>query len=334
MTINNNESNRYVIWFCRDKSADMLGYNNANRFVSKNYDPKLYAEAQKIDATHFATIEEAEKVARDFAKKLFVYDHTKRPKVMTDFRVYRWWILDASIPDYDHWSNKYKATVKKGKADFSKEEDPSGGKIAEKIAKQKALDKIALNAGIDHRAKLYDIPNAFFDDDFSLNHGTVVPMDSIPYSHRFDPSFYKDSLNLPDEFSIIIPAKGFFNSFRYDEVYNPDKVACGRGFVLLHCQITFECKFRFSEHESSNYSRSLVGVFKTVESASIYAALNGWQQPMAFKSKNESYFSEYLAINYSERSPATIYRLMVESGMRKPIAKFKIENDGSLKKTA
>lgn len=146
MTINNNESNRYAIWFCRDKSADMLGYNVANMFVNKNYDPELYAEAQKIDATRFATIEEAENAAKDFAKKLFVYDHTKRPKVMTDFRVYRWWILDTSIPDYNYWYNK--ATVKKGKADFSKEEDPSNGKIAEKIAKQKALDEAAWKASV------------------------------------------------------------------------------------------------------------------------------------------------------------------------------------------
>lgn len=333
----NISSNCYTIWFCRDKAADMIGYDHASRFVNKKYDPELFIEASNLDATLFSSIEEAEKIALDFVKKLFVYDHTKRPKVMTDFRVYRWWILDTTNPDFKSYYDKKNAIVKKGKADFTKYEDPSGGKLSKKIADGKAKFEASLDARFDYVNKLIHIPTAFVDKPETLHYGSVkpiVPMDAISWYHQFDPTFYRDSLNLPNEFSIIVPAKGFFIADRYDNIYNPDNTAIGRGFVLIHCQINFNRRFTDDLQKRSYYSNTLIGVFKTVESASIYSNLNGWRQPMVFKTREENLLCNYICSKYSNMSPATIYRLMVESGLHEPIAKFNAKNCETLKKTA
>lgn len=337
----NTSSNRYTIWLCRDKAADMIGYDHVSRFVNKKYDPELFIEASNLDATLFSSIEEAEKIALDFVKKLFVYDHTKRPKVMTDFRVYRWWILDTANPDFKtsfkSYYDKKNAIVKKGKADFTKCEDPSGGKIAKKIAIGKAKFEASLDARFDYVNKLIYIPTAFIDKPETLRRGSaepVVPMDTISWNHQFDPTFYKDSLNLPNEFSIVVPARGFFIADRYSNIYNPEKTAIGRGFVLIHCQINFNRRFTGDPHERSYYNNTLVGVFKTVESASIYSNLNGWRQPMVFKTREENLLCNYICSKYSNTCPATIYRLMVESGLHEPVAKFNAKSCEVLKKTA
>lgn len=333
----NTKSNRYTIWFCRNRAADMIGYAYANRFVNQKYDPELHTEASNIDATLFPSIEEAENAALDFAKKLFVYDHTKRPKVMTDFRIYRWWILDTTDPNFKPYCNKKHAVVKKGKADFTKCEDPSGGKLSKKIADDKISYKARLATRLEYFAKLCDIPTAFVDKPEPLRFVKVAPMDNISWYHQFDPTFYKDSLNLPDEFSIVFPAKGIFSTVRYSTIYNPDNTTIGHGFVLVHCKINFDRQFKTDRKKRSYYDNTLVGVFKTPESASIYSNLNGWTQPMVFKSleeNEENLLCNYIFNKYMNTSPATIYRLMVESGLREPIAKFSIKDGKTLKKTA
>ena len=58
---------------------------------------------------------------------------------------------------------------------------------------------------------------------------------------------------------------------------------------------------------------------------------------MVFKSleeNEENLLCNYIFNKYINTSPAAIYRLMVESGLRKPIAKFSIKDGETLKKTA
>ena len=89
-------SSKFYLMMLRDKDCNGKTYTFAYNMVSEKLDPKLYAKLHaKVE---FKTVEEAEANAREIAKQLFIYDHTKRPKVLKDFRLYRWWILDAEKP--------------------------------------------------------------------------------------------------------------------------------------------------------------------------------------------------------------------------------------------
>ena len=176
---------KFYVMMKRDKTADNIGYTHPTNLVSANYDPALLAKLLKtFSQAGFPTIEAAEASAKEASKALFIYDHTKRAKVQTDFRLYRWWILDAALPiqhycgtirEWDKHGNPIvdngemvpltslypnfiayglkDAIVKKGKADFSKEADPSKGTIKARAEAEAEKVRAEMN---EARFRLHD----------------------------------------------------------------------------------------------------------------------------------------------------------------------------------
>ena len=219
-------SSKFYLMMLRDKDCNGKTYTFAYNMVSEKLDPKLYAKLHaKIE---FKTVEEAEANAREIAKQLFIYDHTKRPKVLKDFRLYRWWILDAEKPvqvwcGCYHYGSKeldrgeFKtlaqlypkdscyglkdAIAKKGKIDFSKEKDPSNGAIAKRAKEENERLEAELR---DPRGYICTY------DDGQGDWASKNALDLIPSSSAQIKNFHKDSLNLSTEYCFIYPTKGCY----------------------------------------------------------------------------------------------------------------------------
>ena len=219
-------SSKFYLMMLRDEEANGKTYTFAYNMVSEKLDPLLNARLQS--KFEFKTIEEAEANALEIAKQLFIYDHTKRPKVLKDFRIYRWWILDAEKP-VQVWCGCYHygsreldrgefktlaelypnvscygvkdAIVKKGKINFSKEKDPSNGAIAKRAKEENERLEAELR---DPRAYIctYDDEPGTFGDKYAL--------DLIPSSSVHIKNFHIDSLNLSTEYCFIYPTKGCY----------------------------------------------------------------------------------------------------------------------------
>lgn len=218
---------KFYVMMKRDKAADSIGYTYPTNLVSANYDPTLCAKLSKtFSQAGFPTIEAAETAAKETAKALFIYDHTKRAKVQTDFRLYRWWILDAALPIQRYCGTIHKldengkpivdkgemvslasiyprfcayglknAIVKKGKADFSKEDDPSKGTIKARAEAEAAKIKAKCE-------EWWSSPKALLDN-FAPKDSKVL--DLLPRGTHRIRGFGKDSLKLPEKFCFVFP---------------------------------------------------------------------------------------------------------------------------------
>jgi len=340
-------SSKFYLMMLRDKDCNGKTYTFAYNMVSEKLDPLLNAKLQS--KFEFKTIEEAEANAREIAKQLFIYDHTKRPKVLKDFRLYRWWILDAEKPVqvwcgcYHYGSDELDrgefktlaelypnsccyglkdAIVKKGKIDFSKEKDPSNGAIA-KRAKE-------TNENIEREIREYrENPKSHVKAYIDLNLGDSDPkfaLDTIPYSSKLIKNFHKDSLNLQSEYCFVYPTKGCYFSERSASIVGVDPKSRKKSWA---CSVS-RCIYKKEADWKADYSemyRSTTRVFGSKEEAILHASILGFQQPQVFEEfKLPDYANRLLA--YLEGVgglyvfPAEIYRLLVIDGYVKPIEKF------------
>ena len=226
-------SSKFYLMMLRAQEANGAHYAFPHELVSERLDPKL--KSKLLTKFQFSSVEEAEANAREIAKQLFIYDHTKRPRVLKDFRLYRFWILDALKPvecgkhfepahdgfcaNYVHEIATLKsqlssgsnwiaglpgtkhAIVKKVKIDFSKEKDPSNGTIAKRAKEENERLEAELR---DPRAYVctYDDKPGTFGDKYAL--------DLIPSSSVHIKNFHRDSLNLSTEYCFIYPTKGCY----------------------------------------------------------------------------------------------------------------------------
>lgn len=340
-------SSKFYLMMLRDKDCNGKTYTFAHNMVSEKLDPKLYAKLHsKIE---FKTVEEAEANARDIAKQLFIYDHTKRPKVLKDFRLYRWWILDAEKPvqvwcgcyrygsreldrgefktlaqlyPKDHCYGLKDAIAKKGKIDFSKEKDPSNGAIAKRAKEENARIETELR---DPRGYV----RTYCDESADLYGKNAL--DSIPSSSKWIKNFHKDSLNLLSEYCFVYPTKGCYYS---DGAAQAIGVEPGSRKKVWACSVSrccYEKEALWKERCSEVYKAS-IKAFATKEEAILYAALLGFQLPQVFDDfKIPDYVKRLVSFVEGfggvRLFPAEVYRLMVLDGVMQPIEKFMKKNN-------
>jgi len=332
---------KFYVLMKREKAADNVGYTHPTNLVSANYDPALLAKiTTTFSQAGFPTIEAAEVSAKEAARALFIYDHTKRAKVRTDFRLYRWWILDATLPirhycgtisrhdkngkliaDYgkmvpltslypDFMAYGLKdAIVKKGKADFSKEADPSKGTIK---ARAEAETKKAMAKMNEARFRL---------NDFAPSRRAL---DKLPEDTERVRGFGKDSLKLPEEFCIVFPTtRTRFGSYPAQKL-GIDSTSRKRIWAVASYKLSWVEDPR--THQAYENYVDTWQIFNSREEAEIRARLI-MKQPQVFESKKEmpSYVQYLLTTccgsgNYLY--PYRIYRLMVASGKLQPVKKY------------
>lgn len=340
---------KFYLMMLRDKDCNGKTYTFAYNMISKKLDPKLYAKLQS--KFEFKTVEEAEANAREIAKQLFIYDHTKRPKVLKDFRLYRWWVLDAEKPVqvwcgcYHYGSSELDrgefktlaqlypkdccygvkdAIVKKGKIDFSKEKDPSNGAIKTRAEAEAAKTKAKYE-------EWWSSPKALLDN-FAPKDSKVL--DLLPSGTQRIHSFGKDSLKLPEKFCFVFPT----HPFKFGE-----HIANQLGIDYTHPRKTiwavasYELKWfekRWSNGEPNNYEMydSSWKIFSSLEEAMIYAKLDNRQPQVLENPYDAPNYIQYLLGNCCGNGnilfPYKIYRLMVADGVMQPIKKFiKKKND-------
>lgn len=339
---------KYMLLMLRDKDCNGATYSLPSTLVSGNLDPALYAKLVLLDHKFHSTVEEAESAAKSIANDIFVYDHTKRPKVLKDFRLYRWWILDVEKPVqvwcgcYHYGSNELDrgefktlaelypnvccygvkdAIVKKGKLDFSKAKDPSNGAIAKRAkAEHDRVEKSIKEWWADPKRYL----DTFFDD--PSNRQNDRALDLIPYSSKWIKGFHKDSLNLLSEYCFVYPTKGC----RYGEARAKAVGATpGSRKKVWACSVSrcvYEKEFHWKDHCSEMY-KATTKVFPTKEEALLHAAVLGFAQPQVFEDfKLPDYATSLLGylegVGGTLTFPAEIYRVMVLDGRMKPIKKF------------
>lgn len=289
----------------------------------------------------YGSIEEAESSARDIAKWIFIYDHTKRPRVLKDFRLYRWWVLDVEKPIETLWGNgKYDidtiehalsttgyglswfaglktAIVKKGKIDFSNEKDPSNGAIAKRAKEENER----------FEAKLKDPRGCICTyDDGPGTWGWKNALDLIPSSSVHIKNFHKDSLNLSSEYCFIYPTKGCYYSDSAAPIIGTTPGSRKKVWALSVSRCCYEKEAHWKECCSEMYKAS-IKVFATKEEAILHATLLGFQQPQVFDDfKLPSYVERLVSfiegIGGVHVFPAEVYRLMVLDGVVEPIEKF------------
>lgn len=320
----------------------LLPYN----MVSEKLDPFLNAKLQS--KFEFKTVEEAEANAKEIAKQLFIYDHTKRPKVLKDFRLYRWWILDAEKP-VQVWCGCYHygsreldrgefktlaqlypkascygvkdAIVKKGKIDFSKEKDPSNGAIAKRAKEENERIEAELR---DPRAYVctYDDRPGTFGDKYAL--------DLIPSSSVHIKNFHRDSLNLSTEYCFIYPTKGCYYGDSVAQIIGTTPSSRKKVWACSVSRCCYEKEAHWKECCSEMY-KSSINVFATKEEAILHAALLGFPQPQVFDDFKFPSYAKRL-VSYIEGVggayvfPAEVYRCMVLDGVMQPIKKFMKNN--------
>ena len=345
---------KYMLLMLRDKDCNGATYSLPSTLVSSKLDPSLHTKLAALDHKFHNTVEEAESAAKSIANDIFVYDHTKRPKVLKDFRLYRWWILDVEKPVqvwcgcYHYGSDELDrgefktlaelypnvccygvkdAIAKKGKLDFSKAKDPSNGAIAKRAkAKREEWDKNLKDYWNDPKNHL----NAFFDDIFKYTYeGPQHPkyaIDLIPESSIWTKNFHKDSLGLPTKFCFVYPTKGCYYGERTAEVCGADPKSRKKVWACSVSKCVFEKEARFKNYRSEMYRRTFK-VFPSKEEAVLHANLLGFAQPQVFE---DFTFPDYVCrlLAYTEDVggqvvyPAEVYRLMVLDGYMKPIKKF------------
>lgn len=334
---------KFYVLMKRDKAADMIGYAHPVNLVSVNYDPDLYAKATAMfSQAGFPSVEAAENTAREMARALFIYDHTKRPKVLKDFRIYRWWILDAEKP-VQVWCGCYHygsreldrgefktlaqlypkdncyglkdAIAKKGKIDFSKEKDPSNGAIAKRAKEE--------NARIE--AELRDQRNYVDTYCDEALHGKNA-LDLIPSSSKRIKNFHKDSLNLLSEYCFVYPTKGCYYSGGVAQEIGVEPNSRKKVWACSVSRCCYEKEAQWKERCSEMYKAS-INVFATKEEAILHAALLGFQRPQVFDDFKLPSYAKRL-VSYIEGVggmrvfPAEVYRCMVLDGVMQPIKKF------------
>ena len=331
---------KFYLMMLRDKDCNGKTYTFAYNMVSEKLDPTLYSKFRaKVE---FKTIEEAEVNAREIAKQLFIYDHTKRPKVLKDFRLYRWWILDAEKPVqvysgcYHYGSRELDrgefktlaqlypkdncyglkdAIAKKGKIDFSKEKDPSNGAIAKRAEEE--------NARIE--AELRDLRNYVGTYCDEALHGKNA-LDLIPSSSKCIKNFHKDSLNLLSEYCFVYPTKGCYYSDGAAQAIGAEPSSRKKVWACSVSRCCYEKEAHWKDCCSEMYKAS-TKVFATKEEAILHATLLGFQQPQVFDDfKIPDYVKRLVSFIEGfggvRLFPAEVYRLMVLDGVMQPIKKF------------
>ena len=334
---------KFTLVMIRDKEANGATYRLPEHLVSKKLDPVLYASLSGMK--EYSSVEEAEAEANKIAKQIFIYDHTKRPHVMKDFRLYRFWIIDLQLPvstmwkheSYDvdtiehflatnknysiSWVNGIKdAIVKKVKIDFSKEADPSSGAIVDRAkANREKWNKEIKEYWANPKNHL----KAFFDDKFNYTYiGPQHPkyaIDLIPLSGIHTKNFHKDSLNLPTEFCFVYPTKGCYYSDTGASVVGADPNSRKKVWACAVSRCTFD--------DGEELYKSTIKVFPTKEEAIFHANLLGFPEPKIFDTFDRPDYVNRL-LGYIEgiggryTYPVEIYRVMVLDGYMKPIEKF------------
>ena len=333
---------KFYLMMLRDKDCNGKTYAFAYNMVSEKLDPLLNAKLQS--KFEFKTIEEAEANAREIAKQLFIYDHTKRPRVLKDFRCYRWWVLDAEKPiqvycgcyhygsreldrgEFKTLSQLYPkescygvkdAIVKKGKIDFSKEKDPSNGAIAKRAKEE--------NERLE--AELRD-PKGFICayDSGPGTWGGKNALDLIPSSSIQIKNFHKDSLNLSTEYCFVYPTKGCYYGDSAAQVIGTIPGSRKKVWACAVSRCCYEKEAHWKEYCSEMYKAS-IKVFATKEEAILHAVLLGFPQPQVFDDfKLPDYVKRLVrfieGIGGVHVFPAEVYRLMVLDGVMQPIKKF------------
>ena len=302
---------KFYVLLLRPAGVFGAKYNAPFQLVSKKFDPELRASLKFVP---YASIEKAEAEAKKIAKKIFIYDHTKR-KVSFDFREYRYQIIDGEKPrvicherldnrtrevvtEYGTFEDAYclnkndgeehpskdcieyqyikEVIVKRGKIDFSNEKDPSNGEVAKRA--------------LDHKKKL----EAYLSDPKKYIHAYVDrpcpwsgfedpknALDTIPDSSVHIKNFHKDSLNLPTEFCFVYPTKGCYipaTSRVLGLGLNPKS----RKTVWLcaHAKCVYETKVDGQGFETYVCTPK---VLPTKEEAILHANLIGFAQPQVFE---------------------------------------------------
>lgn len=339
---------KYMLLMLRDKDCNGATYSLPSTLVSSKLDPSLHTKLTALDHKFHSTVEEAESAAKSIANDIFVYDHTKRPKVLKDFRLYRWWILDVEKPVqvwcgcYHYGSDELDrgefktlaelyprvccygvkdAIAKKGKLDFSKAKDPSNGTIAKRAKAEHArVEKSIKDFWADPKRYL----NTFFDGPFDRQNDRALDM--IPYSSKWTKGFHKDSLGLLSEYCFVYPTKGC----RYGEAAAKVVGAVpGSRKKVWACSVSrcvYEKEAYWKVHCSEMY-KTTTKVFTTKEEALLNATVLGFAQPQVFEDfKLPGYATALLGylegVGGTMRFPAEIYRVMVIDGCMKPIKKF------------
>lgn len=342
---------KYMLLMLRDKDCNGATYSLPSTLVSGNLDPSLYAKLIMLDHTFHSTVEEAESAAKSIANDIFVYDHTKRPKVLKDFRLYRWWILDVEKPVqvwcgcYHSGSNeldrgKFKtlaelypsvccygvkdAIAKKGKLDFSKAKDPSNGTIAKRAkAEHDRVEKSIKEFWADPKRYL----TTFFDNpsqsSFCKNDQAL---DMIPYSSKWIKGFHKDSLNLLSEYCLVYPTKGCYYGEAAAKVVGAVPGSRKKVWACSVSRCVYEKEASWKEHCSEMY-KATTKIFPTKEEALLNASVLGFPQPQVFEDfKLPDYATALLGyiegVGGTLTFPAVIYREMVIDGVMQPIKKF------------
>ena len=346
-------SSKFYLMMLRDKEANGAHYAFPHELVSEKLDPKL--KSKLLTKFQFSSVEDAEATARDIAKQLFIYDHTKRPRVLKDFRLYRFWILDALKPvecgkhfepahdgvcaNYVHEIATLKsqlssgsnwiaglpgtkhAIVKRVKIDFSKAKDPSNGTIAKRAkAEHDRVEKSIKEWWADPKRYL----NTFFDDPFNRQNDRALDM--IPYSSKWIRNFHKDSLNLLSEYCLVYPTKGCYYGEAAAKVVGADPGSRKKVWACSISRCVYEKEAHWKDHCSEMY-KATTRVFSTKEEAIVHAALLGFAQPQVFEDfKLPDYATTLLGyiegVGGTLTFPAAIYREMVIDGVMQPIEKF------------
>lgn len=339
---------KYMLLMLRDKDCNGATYSLPSTLVSSKLDPSLHVKLAALDHKFHSTVEEAESAAKSIANDIFVYDHTKRPKVLKDFRLYRWWILDVEKPVqvwcgcYHYGSDELDrgefktlaelypsvccygvkdAIAKKGKLDFSKAKDPSNGTIAKRAkTEHDRVEKSIKEWWADPKRYL----DTFFDDPFNRQNDRALDM--IPYSSKWIKGFHKDSLNLLSEYCLVYPTKGCRYGEAAAKVVGADPSSRKKVWACSVSRCVYEKEAHWKDHCSEMY-KATTKIFPTKEEALLNATVLGFAQPQVFEDfKLPDYVTALLGyiegVGGSLRFPAEIYRVMVIDGVMQPIKKF------------
>lgn len=335
---------KFYVFIKNEKSF----YNTPRSFISKNYDKDLFLELSKKfnNKVGFETVEEAESEIRKSLKKIWIYDHTKRPHLTFDYKKYRYWICNGTIPTkirndigqifenledcfatFDPEIKCYNfnapaeynclkpTIVKRGLCDFSKEKDPSNGKFAAQVKKIKERNAELAKAWND------DIEHYIYSYVDSRNNES--PLDSLSVFCDSIKDFWKNELKVPERFDFIIPANGYTWNQYYGIVKKDPSSEIGhrRGFALISSKIKFEKLFNDDKQPRAFY-KSEIKIFSSKEQASVYASLNGLEPK--FFPKLKELPKTYEALNSFTRilTASVMYRYMVHDGLLEANPKF------------
>lgn len=330
---------KFYVFIKNDKSS----YDTPQDYINENYDKDLKLEfANTFGKVGFESVKEAELEVRNALKKLWIYDHTKRPNLATDFKKYSYWICngEVSIKITNNIGEKFNnleecydsdnsfcapieyalfkpAIVKRGSCDFSKEKDPSNGKFA---AQAKKIH--------DREAELNELWKMSFDrvvnEYIDGNRCTSFEApDSLTKNCDTIENFWKDELHLPEKINFIVPANGY-DFFEYEDIVKNDpssKIGHRRGFALITAKINFAPRF-WNDKQPSAFYKTSIKLFPSKEQASLYASLNSLEEPKVFKIKELPGAYSVLYARGSLKMASTIYRYMVHEGMLEANPKF------------